>query len=635
MGLVGRWVRSLVLPTGPDRAPEGGEANDDLEPHDGRRRVDTLGLVLVVGLPILVLIAVLAHRTWYPTGDLAQAELRMRSLPRHPPLVGAAGRIVDKADRQGNHPGPLMFWATWPLYELFGRSSWAFEAATATVNLAWLAVATWLVRRRASLAVAVWFVVVMLVLLGGFGLDVLSQPWNPWVALLPFVVLVLTAWRSLDGWRWSPVVAVIAASYAIQGHAGYAPVAMPLVLVSVVAPLWHWYRSPVGGDGDPTSRLPLGPLVAMPFVAILLWLGPLWDAVTSTPSNFQKLVDNFGSPTDPQLGVSEGIKTVLRAMSPFGAWLRGGILPSGSIAPGLLLLLTWAGVAIAVRVVRPDDHRLLQLDAIVGLTLTFGIFAVTRIFGTPYLYVYRWITVLEAFVVFTLGWGIVVLLPRPPPSALRAMAITGACVAVLLSAFTTVRVSRQEIPYPYSWRMEQVLAPAVAPKLDKDRRYLVDWADPVYLGGLGHGLILDLERRGFTVGAKPRYSAAVEPHRVMCPGHYDAVLTAVTGPVAIAKWKTMRGTRLLAQVGSVDGFDYSSTFSQLRRKLAAAGIRYTAADLEQRLSFVLLNADAPPSATHLASELVSNGVPTAVFLQDPAPAAPPVEHTPQTEPCWK
>ena len=37
-----------------------------------------------------------------------------------------------------------------------------------------------------------------------------------------------------------------------------------------------------------------------------------------------------------------------------------------------------------------------------------------------------------------------------------------------------------------------------------------------------------------TVGAKPRYSAAVEPHRVMCPGHYDAVLTVVVGVEAFA-----------------------------------------------------------------------------------------------------
>ena len=89
--------------------------------------------VLVV-LPILVLVAALGTRTWYPTGDQAQAELRMLSLPEDPPLVGAAGRIAADDGTQGNHPGPLMFWAPWPLYRLLGGSSWAFEAATAAAE---------------------------------------------------------------------------------------------------------------------------------------------------------------------------------------------------------------------------------------------------------------------------------------------------------------------------------------------------------------------------------------------------------------------------------------------------------------------------------------------------------------------
>ncbi|MFN8017787.1 MAG: hypothetical protein U0P45_06660 [Acidimicrobiales bacterium] len=123
-------------------------------------------VLLVVLLPVLVLIGVLAQRTWYPTGDQAQAELRMRSLPSHPPLVGAAGRIQDEQRRQGNHPGPLMFWATWPLYALLGRSSWAFEAATALVNVLWLGISVWLVKRRAGMGACAWYGITALLLIG-------------------------------------------------------------------------------------------------------------------------------------------------------------------------------------------------------------------------------------------------------------------------------------------------------------------------------------------------------------------------------------------------------------------------------------------------------------------------------------
>ena len=662
-------------------------------PGPARRRIETAVLALVVGLPILVLIVVLARRTWYPTGDLAQAELRMRSLPRHPPLVGAAGRITDAEGRQGNHPGPLMFWVTWPFYVVLGRSAWAFEAATAIVNLAWLATATWLVRRRSSVAVTLWFVAVTLVLLGGFGLDGLTQPWNPWVALLPFAVLVLTAWRALDGWRWAPVLAVAAGSYAIQGHAGYAPVALPLVAVATLAPLWSWWRNrparrrsqtvqqrkdleAVGAaaavgvdlgvddriirtdvdrpvtdvDNEPddhateagrSSHTP-APLFAgiglAALVGLAAWSGPFWDAATSHPSNVHKLLDNFGSPTEPPIGMVDGIKTVLRAFAPLGPWVHGGILPSGSVLPGLLLLIAWAAVAAAVMGGRREHRALVQLDAVLALALLLAVIAVSRIFGVPFLYVYRWITILVALVVFTLGWGIALLLPRPAgvwPTTGRT--VLGAALAgvVLFGTFTSVRVGRQGIPYPYSWRMEQVLAPATAAQLDHGTRYLVDWQDQVYLGGLGFGLILDLERRGFTVGARPRDEAAVEPHRVFCPGSYGAVLTVVTGPVAIDAWKAKPGTKLLARVGSVPGFDYDRTFDRLRRVLAAKGVDRTPAQLEQQITGVLFGAGNTPETSRLVSALISNGVPSAVFLQQPAPAEPPLSNSPVNAPCRK
>jgi len=168
------------------------------DPADARRGdLRWLLIAAVCAIPIVVLIVALAQRTWYPTGDQAQAELRMLSLPSHPPLVGAAGRIADEQFRQGNHPGPLMFWATWPVYALLGGSSWAFEAATALVNVAWLTLSVWLVRRRAGIGACAWYGAVALVLIGGFGLDALSQPWNPWVSLLPFAVLLLATWSAI------------------------------------------------------------------------------------------------------------------------------------------------------------------------------------------------------------------------------------------------------------------------------------------------------------------------------------------------------------------------------------------------------------------------------------------------------
>ncbi|CAN5673528.1 hypothetical protein BH10ACT1_BH10ACT1_13940 [soil metagenome] len=594
-------------------------------------------LLVAAGLPLLVLVASLAQRTWYPTGDLAQAELRMRSLPSHPPLVGAAGRINDAAGRQGSHPGPLMFWVAWPVYAILGRSAWALEAAVALVNLAWLSTSVWLVRRTGGPRVAATYVGVALLMVGGFGLDGLSQPWNPWVALLPFAVLVLTAWAALDGWRWAPVLGVASGSFAIQAHVGYAPVAAPLVLASIVAPIWISLKGSPSAGAETTprggSRAPwLLPTAAATLLGAAAWSGPVVDAWTRDPSNAQKLASNFGSPSEDPVGIAEGARLLLRTAAPFGAWLTGRLDLDAGVLPGLALLVAWAVVALLVG---RSGRRpaLVRLDAVIAGSLLFALFATSRIFGVAYLYVFRWATVLVALVVFTLIWGVATLVPRPPPRWTRGLLGLGLGLLVIGSVATSIRVADEGIPYDYSWRAEQVLAPKTAAALRPDTRYLVDWDDPVYLGGLGFGLLLDLERRGFDVGSPAMASTAIEPRRVRCPGSYDAVVTAVTGPVAIARWDAKPDARKVAESGPSDPtFDYDRTFAELGRAL---GGTQDPGQLERSLTLVVLNPAAPARAHRLASRLVTEGVPSAVFVQDPAPDPGPVARTVANEPCWK
>lgn len=605
-------------------------ADDPADARRGDRR--WLLIAVVVAVPILVLIVALAQRTWYPTGDQAQAELRMLSMPQHPPLVGAAGRIADEQYRQGNHPGPLMFWTTWPLYKVLGSSSWAFEAATALVNVAWLALSVWLVKRRAGIGACAWYGAIALVLIGGFGLDALSQPWNPWVALLPFAVLLLSTWSAIEGDRWAPVLAVAGGSYALQGHIGYLPLVMPLVGVALLAPLVRWWRAPKvpaddegpGADDAPAGRpsaifwvLPLGIAV---LVALFAWSGPLYDLATNDPSNVSKLIANFSTPSDPPIGIGKGIEAVLQSTAPFGSWVWGGAEVSGSALPGALFLLVWAGVAIAVGL-RRERPALTRFNLLLAGTLLVGVMAVSRIFGSLYLYTFRWIVVIVAFQVFTLGWGIATLLPRPSPVLQRRFAGLAVVGLVLLSGVMAVRVSRQEIPYDQSWRSEQVLAPAVAAKLDPDQRYIVQWDDPAYLGGLGFGLILDLERRGFTVGGQPQFDAAIEPHRVMCSGDFDAVLTVVTGENHIAAWRQRDGvTEIAATDPRSDPEAWNETADELvdvlNAEKAPGEDPVTRESLENSLNLLLLAPGQTQEVVDLASDLVLGGVPSAVFLDE-------------------
>src|SRR5699024_7612499 len=142
-------------------------------------------------------------------------------IPHNIPLLGTAGRIADEAGRQGNHPGPLMFWAMWPFYLIFGRSAWAFQTAAIAVNLYWTTAAIWLAGMRMRFRPLLVLAAVLLALLLGFGLDAISQPWNPWMALYPFLALVFATWATVLGVRWAPVVAVVAGSFSVQSHVGY------------------------------------------------------------------------------------------------------------------------------------------------------------------------------------------------------------------------------------------------------------------------------------------------------------------------------------------------------------------------------------------------------------------------------
>ena len=599
-------------------------------------------ICFVVGLPLLVVTVALAQRNWYPTGDLAQAELRMRSLPQHPPLVGAAGRIVDAQGRQGSHPGPLMFWVTWPIYALLGRSAWALEAATALVNLAWLSISVWLVRRRAGLAVTAWYGTVCLVLIGGYGLNGLTQPWNPWVGLLSFSVLILATWSSVERARWAPALAVAAASYSIQGHIGYAPVALPLLTIAVLAPVARWWwdrRRADRSDGVHTQTTVwvwLLPIMVAVVVGLAAWSGPLLDVVRHHPDNVDKLAANFGNPSEPAIGLGRAVEAVLQSAAPAGAWMRGGEEVTGSILPGALLLTAWAIVAIGVAR-RGAEPGLTRLNAVLAVATVFAVFTISRIFGALYLYVFRWIVAIVALQIFALGWGLATLLPHPSLAVSRRLRTTATIGLLALSAFMSQRLVGQQIPYDQSWRMERVLSRQLVPHLDPGKRYLVAWDDPAYLGGLGFGLILDLERRGFTVGAEPRFSTAVEPRRVFCPGHYDAVLTTVTGRAALAKWNGIEGARRMAAVdlrASTNG--YNQSMAELKTALAATGRQLTNAEIEQQMNLLVLDPNQPTDVAEAASLLVLGGVPSAVYLQDPPPVTPALDpNDALAEPCTK
>ena len=111
-------------------------------------------LCVTLAVPLVALLVAMHRERWFPSGDLAQAELHVRGFFRNPPLVGAAGRI-GTIEQQGSHPGPAMWVALLPTYLLFARSAYGLMVAMVVLQTVSVVAAVGLARRIGGVALAI------------------------------------------------------------------------------------------------------------------------------------------------------------------------------------------------------------------------------------------------------------------------------------------------------------------------------------------------------------------------------------------------------------------------------------------------------------------------------------------------
>ena len=79
--------------------------------------------------------------------------------------------------------------------------------------------------------------VVLLVLTLANDTDLFVNPWNPWVAVLPFFTYLLLAWSLADGDIVVLPWLVGVGTFIIQAHVGYAPL---VVAAGIISALMAW-----------------------------------------------------------------------------------------------------------------------------------------------------------------------------------------------------------------------------------------------------------------------------------------------------------------------------------------------------------------------------------------------------------
>jgi len=591
--------------------------------------------VLLLAVPMIVALVVLRHPRWYPLLDLAWTEMRLRDVwSAHPPLLGLAGRI-GPFGHQGSHPGPISFYALWPFYELFGASSWAMEAASVALHVVAIGVMLWIANRRVGLRLVLGLAAVLAVLLRAFGAVILTQAWNPYLPVLWWLVFLLAVWAVLcDDLALLPVAA-FAGSFCAQTEVAYLGLCVGLgVIALAVAGVRTYQRR---ADRDQVRRFAMWALIAAA-VAVAVWLPPVVEQLTTSRGNLSVLFDYFRHPPQSPAGFGQGIKVLLAHLNPVTPFTKA-LLPTtshvdvttGSVIPGSLFLALWAATAITAW--RWRLRSLLELHVVVALTMLLGAFSISRIFGILWYYLVLWAWGLNVLMLVAVGWTLGVVVGRRLQGATRQRADTAGRVAligvaVVMTVVFAVEAADVEFPTP---RLSRTLGAVVDPTVralerqpgpDGGRRgtYLVTFGDPASLGAQGFGLMNELERRGFHIGALDLYRGPVTPHRVLTFSQATAVVHLSIGP-DIPYWRAKPGVQQVAYYdprSPAERAEFDRIHAQVIADLRAHGLEVLVPGVDGDLFATTLDPRLPRTARLGLSRLADLGLPAAVFLAPPS-----------------
>jgi hypothetical protein len=632
-------------------ADELAAADDEGSPR--RSRLVLAGLTALLCAPLLIALVVLRQPRWFPILDLAMTELRVRAVgTSHTPLIGLPGRIGRYAQEQGSHPGPLSFWLLAPVYRLLGASSWAIAVSTVALHGAAVATSLWLARRRAGIGLLLGTAFVLAILMRNYGAEFLTQPWNPYMPLLWWFVVLLAVWSILCRDLVALPVAVFAGSFCTQTHAPYVGIVGGVGLLAVAGVVMA-YRAADDAAGRKRVLAWVGGSVVL---GAALWSGPVLDQFRSDPGNMSLLIDHFGSPPEDSVGFGEGIKLTLLHLNVWrfvteqgaaiGSMFPAQKAPPGSVLPGILLLLVWA--ASVVTAWRLRHQRLLRLHVVVGVSLLFSVVSISRIFGQLWYYLMIWAWGVTALLLLAVGWTAVVAFTTrraavplrtddaggtadraPLGLSLGRAGIAGLlAVTIVSSVVFSVDAASTEVPaQPLSETMETIVPEVVRALNDgdeeyrgQDERYLVNWSDLLYIGAQGVGLVNELDRAGFDVGVVGPWGTAAGRFRVRTPAEATSYVHLANGE-EVDVWRAKPGMVELASLDPrtpAERARYEEVREQVIAELTRDGLTDLLDDVDRNLFAAAIDERISKVAQDGMTEMGDLGLPTAVFVGPPS-----------------
>lgn len=615
--------------------PAGEEA-----PTRARGRLPLLvgaGSWLAIVVPLVVAVLAVRSPQWHPVADLAQYELRVRDVGgSDTPLIGLVGRIGDWWD-PGSHPGPLSFWLLAPVYRLLGSSSAAFVASSVVLHAAALGLVLWLAARRLGLFGVAITGAALAVLTRFYGHSVFVEPWNPYLPVSWWLVLLFAMWSVLDDDLVALPVAVVAGTMCAQTHLPYLGLVGGLGAVTALALVLAWW-SARGGSDPAKSRRVLAWSAGSVVLALLLWLPPIIDQIWRT-GNLGRIVESLREPGEDPVGLQRGIGVLLRCFDP-SAFVGGrdltGVSDADDVAWGALLLLgLWVGAVILARLW--GHSSLLRLHVVIASAMVLAVFSASRVHGELWHYLFLWSWGLAAVTSLSVVWtaGVAVLRWRPelarrdrPGSSALVAALSGLVVLAASVSFAVdnrdAEPARPDLSADLGVVTDQTveaLGGSVAGASGRSGRYLVRWTDRVTIGSQGFGLVNELAREGFDVGVIPAFgSGAGGSHRVLQDSDATLAVQLVVGP-DIAEWEDRPDATRVVFVDSrtpEQSRRYDELMDRIDDDLRGRGLDRLADDWSTNLFTTWIDADVPADVHALMSEVLAMTAPVAVFLVPPS-----------------
>lgn len=481
------------------------------------RRFDALTnprwLSLMTAAPIGTAIIAVAGSHWLPSSDWALEVMRISDVGGgRTPLVGAWSRWGFA------HPGPWQSWLLAPFH--IGLGTTGVLIGTGVINAAAAAGAVALAGRRGRMEAAV-VALATLALIASLGISTTIDPWNPYVAILPFWLYFVSLWLLVTGDRWALPVTVLAGSFAVQVHIGVLVLVAGLGAFTVITAGLKQLRhrrelSSLSGGSAASDESQDSHHTKLPFwlaagLFAVMWIPPILHELVASSGNFSRIVDFLRSSPGPPWGWAFAASVAGHQLGPGVPWITGddanasGLVAAGPVLPAVLVTIAVAATGVAAwKRGLPSEAALAGLSAAAVVLATVATSQLISLKG-PYLIL--WWHPVAASCAAALLMFLVNLLDEKWKRFTACLLPCAALVAAALVVFTgwPVRPPQQE----YSHALHS-LTPKIADALSQDTIYAVDTIDARRGTALSPGVVAALRDLGFDARAPTGANAELQ-----------------------------------------------------------------------------------------------------------------------------